>query len=81
MNQPDLTMEFVVDIGFVGHLTLPLSVVAALALPYRFDMHASLADDSDIQLPVYATTILWDGWSARLTFWQRADDRFSAPHF
>lgn len=32
-NQPELTIEFVVDTGFTGFLTLPPTAVAALRLP------------------------------------------------
>jgi clan AA aspartic protease len=60
-NKPDLALEFVVDTGFVGYLTLPPAAVQALGLSYEHTTPANLADDSEVQLPVYAATILWDG--------------------
>lgn len=60
-NLPDLTIEFVVDTGFAGFLTLPPAAVAALGLPYQFDTPANLADDSEVQLAVYSATVVWDG--------------------
>lgn len=60
-NRPDVAVEFVVDTGFVGFLTLPLAAVQALGLPYQYDTPANLADDSVVQLPVYEATILWEG--------------------
>lgn len=60
-GQPNLSIEFVVDTGFVGYLTLPSAVVAALGLPYEFDTPANLADDSEVQMAVHGATIIWDG--------------------
>jgi clan AA aspartic protease len=60
-NRPDLTIEFVVDTGFVGFLTLPQAAVAALGLAYQFDTPANLADDSEVQMAVHGATIVWDG--------------------
>ena len=63
---PDLTIEFVVDTGFVGFLTLPVVAVAAMGLPFEYDTPANLADDSEVQLPVHGATILWDGTLRRV---------------
>lgn len=60
-GRPDVTIEFVVDTGFVGFLTLPPAAVAALGLSYLQDTAANLADDSEVYLPVYRATILWQG--------------------
>lgn len=60
-NGPDLEIEFVVDTGFAGALTLPPRAVAALGLPLVQDMPATLADGSDIKVDVHIATILWNG--------------------
>jgi clan AA aspartic protease len=60
-TQPDLTIEFVVDTGFAGALTLPPVAVAALGLPFSQIMPTNLADDSHIQANIHEATILWDG--------------------
>ncbi len=60
-GQGELTIDFVVDTGFVGFLTLPPPAVTALGLPYQFDTPANLADDSEVQLAVHSASILWDG--------------------
>src|SRR5689334_23173758 len=57
----DVTIEFVVDTGFVGYLTLPPAAVSALGLPFLFDTAASLADDSEVQVAVHEATIVWEG--------------------
>lgn len=58
-GQPALEIEFVIDSGFIGYLTLPPAAVAALRLPFLRRMPANLADDSTINLSVYALTIVW----------------------
>jgi clan AA aspartic protease len=60
-DQPDLAIEFVVDTGYTGSLTLPLEAIQALGLPFEFDLPANLADDSEVLVPVYSATILWQG--------------------
>lgn len=57
----DLSLEFVVDTGFTGYLTLPKAAVAALGLPFAENIPANLADDSEIQIPVHEAIILWNG--------------------
>lgn len=60
-GKPRLTLEFVVDTGFAGFLTLPIAAVAALSLEHEYDTRANLADNSEIQLPVHAAVIEWEG--------------------
>ena len=60
-GHPPLSIEFVIDTGFAGFLTMPPAAVAALKLPFFYKMPANLADDSNITVEVYTTTILWQG--------------------
>ena len=53
--------KFVVDTGFTGSLTLPLEVIAELALPFRHNTSAYLADHSEIIVPVFDAVMLWNG--------------------
>ena len=59
-GQPDLIIEFVVDTGFAGFLTMPLAAVLAMGLSYQHHTPAGLADDSQVQIPVYEATIVWE---------------------
>jgi clan AA aspartic protease len=54
-----LAIEFVVDTGFTGELTLPPAAVATLGLPFAYDEVINLADDSNTVVPVHAAIILW----------------------
>ncbi|WP_395143418.1 clan AA aspartic protease [Armatimonas sp.] len=61
VGKPNLGIEFVVDTGFAGELTLPASAVAALGLPFLTELTANLADDSGVPVKVHIATILWHG--------------------
>lgn len=60
-HQPDILLEFIVDTSFSGFLALPLAAVQAMGLPYAHHTPAALADESEIQVPVYGATVLWEG--------------------
>jgi len=51
-NRADFPIEFVVDTGFTDELCLPPEAVALLNLPFRYDMRANLADNSQVMLPL-----------------------------
>lgn len=54
-------IEAIIDTGFSGSLTLPLSFIDALGLPWRTRGSAILANGSEDQFDIYAATVLWDG--------------------
>src|SRR6266508_2483985 len=60
-NSQHHDIDFVLDTGFAGYLTLPPSVISALALSFVYRIPASLADGSRILIRVYESTVLWDG--------------------
>ena len=54
-------VEFTIDTGFTGELTLPPAACEALQLPLMSRRLTYLADGSEITLSVYLLTLLWDG--------------------
>ena len=60
-NDDTHSVQFVVDTGFTGELTLPPAICAALALPFVRAQPAGLADGTPVQLDVYELRLLWDG--------------------
>lgn len=60
-GQPNLAIDFVVDTGYTGYLSLPPDAVAALKLSFQFETPAILADGSSVLLDVHQATILWNG--------------------
>jgi clan AA aspartic protease len=62
----ELETEVVVDTGYDGFLTLPSDLIAELALPFRREGYAVLADGREIAFRVYEGTALWDGKLRRI---------------
>lgn len=60
-GNPDVEIQFVVDTGFEGFLTLPPDVVVKLDLPYVAKIQANLADNSKVTTNAYALKIIWNG--------------------
>ena len=59
-------VEFILDTGFSGSLTLPQSIITALGLPFRSRGSAILADGSKAEFDIYAATVIWDGEQRRV---------------
>src|SRR5438034_8760030 len=60
-RDPGAEIDFVLDTGFVGFLTLPPDVVATLSLPFVAPQIAVLADGTRIRLDLHSAVVLWDG--------------------
>jgi len=60
-------IETVVDTGFTGALTLPLSVIQSLGLPFRRSGRTSLSDGSESLFDIYEATVDWDGQPRRVS--------------
>jgi clan AA aspartic protease len=54
-------IEAIVDTGFNGSLTLPVALVESLGLQWYTRSGITLADGSQCEADVYATTVIWDG--------------------
>lgn len=59
-TQQSVEIEFVVDTGFEGALTLPVEAIAALGLPFFEETSAKLADNTNVRVNLHAATILWE---------------------
>ena len=59
-NQPKLAIDFVIDTGFEGYLTLPKFAVEKLELPFAHRIVANLADDTGSKVSVHNLSIIWD---------------------
>ena len=57
----EVEVEFVVDTGFEGFLTLPPDMVVEFGLPYLAKIQANLADNSRVATNAYAMKIRWNG--------------------
>jgi clan AA aspartic protease len=59
-------VETVIDTGFTGSVTLPLSLITSLGLPRAGWGKAILADGSRIAFDLYEATVIWDGQPRRV---------------
>lgn len=57
-----LTVEMVVDTGYVGTITLPSAISRRIGPHFLRNMTANLADGSAIAVDVYVATIVWHGF-------------------
>ena len=55
------TCQAVIDTGFSGYLTLPLSLVSTLQLPIIETRAFTLGDNQRVDFDIYSATIVWDG--------------------
>ena len=60
-GQPDFTIDFVVDTGYEGSLTLPLTAIMALGLSFDQQIIANFADNRHSLVDAYVATIVWHG--------------------
>src|SRR5689334_3731900 len=60
-------VKAVVDTGFNGTLTLPLSLIEALGLPFRRQGRAILGDGSETLFRVFAGSVDWFGERRRIS--------------
>src|SRR5262249_42571562 len=54
-------IEFVIDTGFEGDLSLPALIVATFGMPFSYQGVSRLANGTTIYEPVHRALILWDG--------------------
>jgi clan AA aspartic protease len=57
----DVEVEFVIDTGFNGCISLPSTLVSQLDLPWRRRGRAELADGSGIIFDIYEVNVVWNG--------------------
>src|SRR5687768_13692641 len=58
---PVLDVEFVIDTGFEGYLTLLPAALRAMGLPFDQQIETVLADGSRRLINAHRATILWHG--------------------
>ena len=60
-NKPTQLVEALIDTGFTGFLSLPLSMIESLGLPWIFSDSVTLGDGSEVIFQMYRATAIWDG--------------------
>jgi clan AA aspartic protease len=60
-NKPTKMVEALIDTGCTGFLSLPLSMIESLELPWIFSDSVTLGDGSEVIFQMYRATVIWDG--------------------
>jgi clan AA aspartic protease len=60
-DAPKITVDALIDTGFTSFLTLPISIVESLGLPWHFSDIGTLGDGGEVVFEVYTAHIIWDG--------------------
>ena len=63
IDSPKITIDAVIDTGFTSFLSLPLSIITDLGLPWHFRDIGTLGDGSEVVFEIYKATVIWDGQS------------------
>jgi clan AA aspartic protease len=56
-----ITVDAVIDTGFTSFLSLPLSVITNLGLPWHYRDIGTLGDGSEVVFEIYKASVIWDG--------------------
>lgn len=68
-NASKQMVEALIDTGFSGFLSLPLSMVKSLELPWIFSDFVTLGDGSEVIFQMYRAIVIWDG-QYKVVEWQ-----------
>ena len=60
-NKPRQMVDALIDTGFTGFLSLPLSMIESLKLPWIFSDSVTLGDSSEVIFQMYRAIVIWDG--------------------
>ena len=60
-RKPTHLVEAIMDTGFTGFLSLPLSMIESLGLPWIFSDSVTLGDGSEVIFQMYRAIVIWDG--------------------
>lgn len=61
LGSPKITLDAVIDTGFTSFLSLSLSIITDLDLPWHYRDVGTLGDGSEVVFELYKASVIWDG--------------------
>jgi clan AA aspartic protease len=61
IGSPKIAVDAVIDTGFTSFLSLPLSIITDLSLPWHYRDFGTLGDGSEVVFELYKASVIWDG--------------------
>ena len=61
IGSPKIAVSAVIDTGFTSFLSLPLSIIIDLGLPWHYRDIGTLGDGSEVVFEIYKASVIWDG--------------------
>jgi clan AA aspartic protease len=61
VDSPKIAIDAVIDTGFTSFLSLPLSIITDLGLPWHYRDIGTLGDGSEVVFEIYKASAIWDG--------------------
>lgn len=61
IGSPKITVDAIIDTGFTSFLSLPLSIITKLDLPWYYRDVGTLGDGSEVIFEIYKASIIWNG--------------------
>jgi clan AA aspartic protease len=61
IGSPKIPINAVIDTGFTSFLSLPLSAITNLGLPWHYRDVGTLGDGSEVVFEIYKAAVIWDG--------------------